>query len=546
MTFEGKPIDKPAATKEEPKSTIPPPRPAKKSHKFRNFLLTTLTLGSVVYIGGAWYALQDDNFQDYYVDYLPFGENLIALLESRQFQRQFSSIPGIGGNKTASSKDKTLEGLKSVSVSQSGATWKAVEEPAKTPAVVNIAKSGPHLSATNPQDHSSPSSLTSAIEVENKSTTKPASSEGAPGLPLIRIPNDTDPLVANSIHSLNNLIASVNESKHSKEHIDKVSKEIAGLTKAISEIKDTFKSDLSAKLKEEAAKAGRLVEARTNELRLAVAAQEEKWNREFHEEQQRLAQSFNERLHNEVTATNKVIFALANNQLLAVHVEREKQFAAEVAARVEKERDARFSKLEQLAKSLSNIEDLTAKADKVISESENAAQLHIAIGRLKGVLESNENVVLGPYIEAIRKTAGSDPLLLAALERIPKDVYESGVLTPAQLTTRFQLLEPEIRKASLLPPNAGVAGHFGSIIFSKLLWKKSGNATGEDVESILSRADTALSEGRIVDAVGEVNTLKGWPKRLAHDWLAEGRKRSELEFLVDVLAEEGKLWGLEL
>ena len=153
-------------------------------------------------------------------------------------------------------------------------------------------------------------------------------------------------------------------------------------------------------------------------------------------------------------------------------------------------------------------------------------------------------MALRPYIEAIRAAAHDDPLLLAAIDSIPRDVYDLGVLTRQQLAARFHLLEPEIKDASLLPPNAGIAGHIGSLIFSKLLWSKTSSATGDDVGAVMARANEALANGNIVDAVAEVNTLQGWPKRLAHDWLVQGRNRSEVEFLVELIAEEGKLYGV--
>lgn len=532
MTFEGKLLnEKPVETAKAavPSEKVKPPpaataAPKKKTHRFRNFILTTLILGSVGYIGGAYYALQDDDFHDYFVDYIPFGDDLIAFIEDRRFRQRFSSISAVAKSNNGA---KTPGGLESVRIPKSGATWKAVDEPVDKPGAVNIMKPGPHLSAS-PVKPEEPAAKASSI------------------LPLIPVPSNADDIVKNSINAMNEFIGSVNSSKYSEEHIEKISKEITGLAQSISEIKNSFKEELSKKVHEEAAKVGSVVNDKTTELRSAVAAQEEKWIREFQEEQKRLAASYNERLKNEIEAANKVIFTHANNQLLAVHAEREKQFAAEILERVENERDGRLANLEELAKSLADIEELTVKADRAILEADNVAQLHIAIGRLKTILESEKPVALGPYIEAVRELSGSDPLLKATLDSIPKDVYEQGVLTPAQLAARFHLLEPEIRKASLLPPNAGVAGHIGSMIFSKLLWSKSGNSTGDDVESILSRADTALSEGRVVDAVGEVNTLKGWPKRLAHDWLIEGRKRSEMEFLTEVLAEEGKLWGLEI
>lgn len=526
MVFEGKPLHE---KKAEPKAAPPPKATPKKTHRFRNFVLTTLTLGSVIYGVGAYYALENDDVHDIFVDYVPLGDQLIALIEDRRFKQRFTSLSAV--TQATSEGSSAPRGLDSVRVSTSGATWKAVDEPLDKPGAINIMKPGPHLSA----------SKDGATPVERKKVVK---EQPRVSLPTIPVPINADDHIKSSIAALNEFIKSINESAHSPEHVEKISKEVISLAQSITEIKDTFKAQLSEKIEAEVSKAGTVVEGKTTELRDAVAALEEKWTQEFYEEKKRLQSSYEERLKNEVDAASKVISTHAQNQLKAVHAEREKLFAAEITERVEKERDGRLANLEELAKTLAEIEEMTVQADQVILESDKTAQLHIAVGRLQSVLAADKPVALGPYIEAISKAAGSDPLLQAALNSIPSEVYDEGVLTPAQLAARFHLLEPEIRKASLLPPNAGIAGHLGSLIFSKLLWAKSSSAVGDDVESVLSRADVALSEGRIVDAVGEVNTLKGWPKRLAQDWLAEGRKRSEVEFVVDVLAEEGKLWGI--
>lgn len=540
MVFEGKPLnskteevskeDPTTETKEEPKIEIKEelPKteaktPKKKTHRFRNFLLTTVSLAAVVYGAGAYYALENDDVHDFFVDYVPFGDELMAVIENRRFRKRFSDLAAV-----QQSNVRTPGGLESVRVSKTGATWKAIDEPVDKPGAINIMKPGPHLSAAKKEETAAP---------PQKVT-----------LPLVPIPENADGHVLASVEALNDFIKSINESKPGSEHVDRVSKEVVALAQSISEIKDSYKAELASKVEGEAAKALDVVSDKTQELREAIAVQEAKWTAEFREEKKRLDASYNERLKNEIEAANNVIATHAANQLVAVHAEAERQFADEIANRIEKERDGRLANLEQLAKTLSEVEEITVKADKVILESDNTAQLHIAIGRLKTILEGEEPVALGPYIKAIAKVAGKDPLLQAALDSFPSDVYGEGVLTPAQLAARFHLLEPEIRKASLLPPNAGIAGHLGSLLFSKLLWTKtdSASASATDVESILARANAALAEGRVADAVGEVNSLKGWPKRLAADWLADGRKRSEVEFLVDVFSEEGKLWGLEI
>lgn len=494
---------------ETPKAT----NSGKKSHTFRNLFISTFLLGSLFYAGGAYYSLQNDTVHDLFVDHVPLGASLMDLILNRRFKESFNSISAVTAKK--SSDQKPASGLESVSIPKSGATWKAVDEPVDA-GTTNIAKPGPHLSA------------------------KPKIAK----LPLIETPQGADSAVTQSIATLNEFITSINDSKYTSEHVEKISQQLNKLAAFISEIKTSVTQELNRKVQEAVSQAGSAVDNTSAEFVQAVEAQKAKWTKTFHEEQQRLTASYNERLKNEIEAANKVIFTHASNQLLAVNAEREKKFTDEIRARVEAERDGRLANLEQLSASLEQVQQLTIEADKAISEADATAKLHIAIGRLRTALQSDNPVALRPYIEAIRAAAQEDPLLLAAIDSIPRDVYDLGVLTRQQLAARFHLLQPEIKDASLLPPNAGIAGHIGSLIFSKLLWTKSSAATGDDVGSVMARANEALANGNIVDAVAEVNTLQGWPKRLAHDWLVQGRNRSEVEFLVELIAEEGKLYGI--
>jgi MICOS complex subunit MIC60 len=102
------------------------------------------------------------------------------------------------------------------------------------------------------------------------------------------------------------------------------------------------------------------------------------------------------------------------------------------------------------------------------------------------------------------------------------------------LVDRFRRVATEVRKASLLPEDAGVASHASSYVLSKILFKKKGLATGDDVESILTRTETFLEEGDLDGAAREMNGLKGWAKTLSKDWLGEVRKVLEVQQALDV------------
>src|SRR5690606_29737571 len=69
---------------------------------------------------------------------------------------------------------------------------------------------------------------------------------------------------------------------------------------------------------------------------------------------------------------------------------------------------------------------------------------------------------------------------------------------------------------------------------SKVMFKKEGLVGGDDVESVLGRAQTYLEEGDLDAAAREVNGLEGWAKTLSKDWLGEVRKVLEVRQALDV------------
>jgi len=176
--------------------------------------------------------------------------------------------------------------------------------------------------------------------------------------------------------------------------------------------------------------------------------------------------------------------------------------------------------------------------------------IHKSITKLKSLLfnypENEAPKLLTPYINDLIKLSNetNDELIEEALKNlvplISKDSTHS-ILSNEQLLTRWELLVPELRSASLLPPNAGLLGHLSSTIFSKLLLPVKGvKPDGKDIESVIGRVEASLIKGQLDDAVEEVSNLKGWPRKLADDWVKEGRKKLEIEFLVNLIDAESK------
>ena len=102
------------------------------------------------------------------------------------------------------------------------------------------------------------------------------------------------------------------------------------------------------------------------------------------------------------------------------------------------------------------------------------------------------------------------------------------------------MVASEVRKASLLPEDAGIASHAASVVLSKVTFKKDAIADSNDVESILTRTEHLLEQGNIDAAAREMNGLQGWAKILSKDWMGDVRRVLEVRQALEVSFHRSK------
>lgn len=104
----------------------------------------------------------------------------------------------------------------------------------------------------------------------------------------------------------------------------------------------------------------------------------------------------------------------------------------------------------------------------------------------------------------------SSPLISLALSSVPDEVASTGIHTLPTLSSRFtSSVAPQLLRASLLPENGGVWAYFSSVVGSLFLFQKMGWAEGEDVGSVVARAQFWLEKKELDRAAREVNQLTG-------------------------------------
>ena len=347
-----------------------------------------------------------------------------------------------------------------------------------------------------------------------------------------------DPVVVDVFKTLNDIITVVNadgsQGKYSST-IEKAKAELGGVGKRITQLRRSEQKKADAKIKATQAEFETAATELVRRLEAEMQNQGAQWKDEFEAEREKISQSYQERLKSEVDRLQQVSDLSVRNQLLEQAVSLKKQFLADVKDRVENERDGRLAKLSELSNSVGELEKLTAEWNSVIDANLRTQHLQVAVDAVRTNLEQTDRP--RPFIKelaALKEVADGDSLVNSAIASINPTAYQRGISTPAQLIDRFRRVASEVRKASLLPEDAGVASHAASLFLSRFLFKKQGLALGDDVESILTRTEMLLEEGALDDAAREMNSLSGWAKSLSADWLGEVRRVLEVRQALDV------------
>ncbi len=368
---------------------------------------------------------------------------------------------------------------------------------------------------------------------------------------------------------LNDVIAVINADDGARERFsatiykakDKLSKVGAEIRAIKARAEADAASQVASKVREFEGAANELV----GRVEAAMASQEAQWRHEFEAEMRRVREAHEARARAEREHERLVAEERLRNGLLEQAVELRRAFLAEVRERVETEREARLGRLDELAAAVRDLERLTTGWNDVVDANLRTQQLHVAVEAVRASLRDDAEHPR-PFVRelvALREVAaavdgngsdgagGASSVVNAAIASINPSAYQRGVASPAQLIDRFRRVAAEVRKASLLPDDAGVASHASSLVLSKVLFRKQANHdnrregdSGGDVESILARTQALLEEGNLDAAAREVNGLQGWARTLSRDWLAEVRKVLEVQQALDVSLFSGFIFPI--
>lgn len=572
-------------------SAPPPPPPRKKRGRLFRFVRFLIILGGLTFAAGTYYSLVSDNFHDFFTEYIPFGEDAVLYFEEREFRKRFPRITN-----PTNRPPPPDSGNRITIPSNSGVSWKISEEGSQGS---NVGAKGPQTTAgsgqkSKPTTQDRPSTATPAEKAKkdvpsapakpqptsekpkvdapkepekpapkaaskpseahkSESTRAPEVNEPSRARPIPRIDplniKDADePLVLDLVKIVNDIILVVNADNASGKYsstIGKAKSELANVGQRILALKQTEKQAADEKIKSTQLDFDRAAKELVRRLEEEMKDQESRWRDEFESERENLSKSYQERLDGEVERVEQLSKQRLSNQLLEQAIEMKKSFISDVKDRVETERDGRLSKLSDLSTSINELENLTSQWNSVLDANLKTQRLQVAVEAVRASLDhANRPRPFVHELAALKELGDGNVVINAAIASINPTAYQRGVPTSAQLIDRFRRVAAEVRKASLLPDDAGLAAHAASFVLSRFMFKKKGRAVGDDVESVLTRTEMLLEEGDLDGAAREMNGLEGWAKRLSGDWIGEARRVLEVRQAVEVIGTELRLQGL--
>lgn len=559
-----------------------------------------------------FFALRNDNFHDFFTEYVPLGENAVLYFEERAFHKRFPNA------KTNAYRSQTApkEADKKVTIPlRSGLSWKAVD--ATKDSGADVSQRGKHMSAVEPAKDAnkgqptgeSPAEKTKQVDkaVNNATSTAPArkadskadtkapqkadpkpetkggatpvvvkTTSPAPAaaavaatskddrVPLIApvstispvtVPNGEEPVVQDLVKIINDLITVVNAddtattNKYSAP-MQKAKDSLIAVAGKISSLRDAERAAAEERIKEAHKEFDEGAKKLLERIETAQREDDIKYREEFESERAKIAQQYEQRLKAEVERTQQVLEQRHKNELSEQGLKMKQGFIDDIQGLVEAERDGRLSKLTDLSSNVDNLTQLTSNWNGIIDANLATQKLQVAVDAVRSALDDSNTLHRPtPFVRemaALKLVADNDPLVDAAVAAINPAAYQKGIPSSAQLIDRFRRVAGEVRKASLLPENAGIASHAASFVLSKVMFKKQGVPEGNDVESILTRAETLLEEGDLDNAAREMNELQGWAGVLSRDWLNDVRKVLEVKQALDVIETEARLQCLRV
>lgn len=280
-----------------------------------------------------------------------------------------------------------------------------------------------------------------------------------------------------------------------------------------------------------------------------LESQETDFRAFFEEEKARFAKAYREKLEHELRTQSDIINERLKEEVIAQGIELQRRWIREIKLRVEEERGGRLAKLDELAANLKRLERVALDNSTYLDEN---LRIHALWSALRAVSNTIDAPLRRPFRDELRvlrhaAAARDDAVVGAALDALEaSNAPDVGVEPLADLASWFTTsVAPAVSRVALVPDDgAGVLAHVASHVLSTFAFRRQGLVPGNDVLSVLARAEYHLNEKDLDSATRELNQLCGTAKTLLNDWLVAARRRLEVQQALEVVHTQATLASL--
>lgn len=516
------------------------------------FVFKTGLYGGLLLLGATTVALNSEDFQNVFLEYVPMGETLVDGLDYAWKHKQ----EALSFDYAGFLNDKKGDAIKLVNdASTKVGMGPVMEQPEPKKVVVPQSKEEQFIVLNEKPKIVQPvkpavkeTKVAGSVTEAPVKTAKPVAIITLPSISV----DSADAEVQKAVKAVNSLIASINKAQIG----EKAGKTVETIKTNLEAMSQKYNHLLSAK----ASDIQQLKDAELEKFQTKLADEKVKLTKEMttqlEEAKKTIEAKFENRLSVEVEETKKAFAIEAQNTILNSNIHATQEFIDVVGKAVAAERDARLKDLDAVASRVAAVEALELELSQSALSFHQYKKIQKSIAAIQQLLLSNESSAtrgqdLVAQLDNLKDLTAklNDPLVNATIAAFPSNkelLTTGGALTQSQLIERWNILADELRSVSLLPENAGMLGYLASAIFSKALFSKSGvseksqsgGLMGNDIEAVIARVNNYLQKNQLDNAVEEVALLKGAPRQLSEDWLVESRRKLEMQLLTELLDNE--------
>ncbi|KAF8968088.1 mitochondrial inner membrane protein Mitofilin [Flammula alnicola] len=364
----------------------------------------------------------------------------------------------------------------------------------------------------------------------------------------------SEPIISHLAGTIDNLAAFLKSDPKAAQQagdvLETAKGDLAALVERIETVKEQERNALESKLDEQTREYTLKLLELEMEAQDKLDSQEEGYKQLFEQERSRFIQAYREKLNHELKVQTELINERLKEEVIAQGIELQRRWIREIKVRVEQERGGRLAKLDELSANLKRLEQIALDNSEHLDENIRVHSLWSALRALSNSAISSP--VRKPFREELRvlrhiTAARDDPVVSVVLDSLEgTDVPDVGVEPFADLATWFvNEVAPKVSQVALVPDeNAGVLSYLASRALSTVRFKRQGLVPGDDVLSVLARAEYHLNEKNLDSAARELNQLKGTAKVLLQDWLEAARRRLEVQQALEVVQTQATLASL--